>query len=151
MKCLKCGSLRDKVLDSRETRDGAAIRRRRECLECGYRFTTYEEIGLDEVLVAKRDGRREPFVRAKLERGIRAACAKRPVTEEQIRRLVDSVVASFDAPEISSERIGEIVMDGLLPLDEVACIRFASVYRSFSDINQFLSAIAETAKKRTAK
>lgn len=135
--------MEDKVLDSRSARDGAAIRRRRECASCGFRFTTYEEIDRDEVIVVKRDGRREPFSRAKLEGGIRASCQKRNVSDEQIRSLIDGVVATLEGGEIPSNRIGELVMDRLKKLDEVAYIRFASVYRKFTDVKQFLSAITE--------
>lgn len=147
MKCPKCGKDDDKVLDSRAARDGAAIRRRRECLACGHRFTTYEEIDRDEVRVIKRDGRREPFSRAKLERGVRIACEKRPVSDDQVRTLIDSVVSALDGDEISSEKIGELVMERLHKLDEVAYIRFASVYRRFTDVNQFLSAITDMVRK----
>ncbi len=143
MKCPKCGALEDKVLDSRSARDGAAIRRRRECASCGFRFTTYEEIDRDEVIVVKRDGRREAFSRAKLEGGIRASCQKRNVSDEQIRTLIDGVIASLEGGEIPSIRIGELVMERLKNLDEVAYIRFASVYRKFTDVKQFLSAITE--------
>jgi len=143
MKCPKCGALEDKVLDSRAARDGAAIRRRRECASCGFRFTTFEEIDRDEVVVVKRDGRREPFSRSKLEGGIRASCQKRNVSDEQIRSLIDGVVSSLEGGEIPSNRIGELVMDRLKRLDEVAYIRFASVYRKFTDVKQFLSAITE--------
>jgi len=147
MKCPKCGRDDDKVLDSRAARDGAAIRRRRECLACGHRFTTYEEIDRDEVRIVKRDGRREPFSRAKLERGVRIACEKRPVSDDQVRTLIDSVVSALDGDEVSSEKIGELVMERLHGLDEVAYIRFASVYRRFTDVNQFLSAITDMVRK----
>ena len=92
MKCPKCGNEEDRVLDSRSVRDGAAIRRRRECLSCGFRFTTHEEVDRDEVIVVKRDGRRQPFDRRKLEGGVRVACGNRPVSDEQIRNLIDSVI-----------------------------------------------------------
>lgn len=147
MKCPKCGKDDDKVLDSRAARDGAAIRRRRECLLCGHRYTTYEEIEKDEVLVVKSDGRREPFSRQKLETGIRVACQKRPVSDDQIRGMIDSVIDKIDTEEIKAAKIGRLVMDHLHELDEVAYIRFASVYRKFTDVNQFLSAISEMVKK----
>ena len=115
MKCPKCGSDDDKVLDSRSVRDGAAIRRRRECIVCGSRFTTHEEIDRDEVTVVKQDGTREPFSRQKLEKGVRIACQKRPVSEDQLQSLLDSVVASLEALTLSrlrpcehAEEIGEI-------------------------------------------
>ena len=148
MKCPKCGNDEDKVLDSRSSRDGAAIRRRRECATCGYRFTTHEEVDRDEVIVVKRDGRRQPFDRRKLEGGVRVACGNRPVSDAQIRDLIDSVVCSIDGDEISSAKIGELVMERLHKIDQVAYIRFASVYRNFTDVNQFLSAITEMVKKK---
>ena len=147
MKCPKCGSDDDKVLDSRAVRDGAAIRRRRECTVCGARFTTHEEIDRDEVTVVKQDGTREPFSRQKLENGVRIACQKRPVSEDQLQSLLDSVVASLDGEEVPTSKIGELVMERLHQLDEVAYIRFASVYRRFTDVNQFLSTITEMVKK----
>ena len=147
MKCPKCGSDDDKVLDSRTVREGAAIRRRRECAACGFRFTTHEEIDRDEVTVVKQDGTREPFSRQKLEKGVRIACQKRPVSEDQLQSLLDSVVAALDGEEVPTSKIGELVMDRLHALDEVAYIRFASVYRRFTDVNQFLSAITEMVKK----
>ena len=146
MKCPKCGSDDDKVLDSRAVRDGAAIRRRRECTVCGARFTTHEEVDRDEVTVVKRDGTREPFSRQKLEKGVRIACQKRPVSEDQLQGLLDSVVASLEGEEVQTSKIGELVMDRLHQLDEVAYIRFASVYRRFTDVNQFLSTITDMVK-----
>ena len=147
MKCPKCGSDDDKVLDSRAVRDGAAIRRRRECVVCGARFTTHEEIDRDEVTVVKQDGTREPFSRQKLEKGVRIACQKRPVSEDQLQSLLDSGVSSLDGEEVPTSKIGELVMERLHALDEVAYIRFASVYRRFTDVNQFLSTITEMVKK----
>ena len=147
MKCPKCGSDDDKVLDSRAVRDGAAIRRRRECIVCGTRFTTHEEIDRDEVTVVKQDGSREPFSRQKLEKGVRIACQKRPVSEDQLQSLLDSVVAALEGEEVPTSKIGELVMERLHALDEVAYIRFASVYRRFTDVNQFLSTITEMVKK----
>lgn len=147
MKCPKCQADDDKVLDSRSARDGAAIRRRRECLACGFRFTTYEEIDRDEVLVVKRDGRRQTFERQKLEKAIRQACGKRCVSSEQIKTMIDSVVARLEGDEIPSTKIAELVMEELHRVDEVAYIRFASVYRQFKDVAQFLSAITEIVKK----
>ena len=147
MKCPKCGSDDDKVLDSRSVREGAAIRRRRECTVCGARFTTHEEIDRDEVTVVKQDGTREPFSRQKLEKGVRIACQKRPVSEDQLQSLLDSVVASLEGEEVPTSKIGELVMERLHQLDEVAYIRFASVYRRFTDVNQFLSTITEMVKK----
>ena len=133
MKCPKCGSDDDKVLDSRSVREGAAIRRRRECTVCGARFTTHEEIDRDEVTVVKQDGTRAPFSRQKLEKGVRIACQKRPVSEDQLQSLLDSVIASLEGEEVPTSKIGELVMERLHQLDEVAYIRFASVYRRFTD------------------
>ena len=147
MKCPKCGVDDDKVLDSRSARDGAAIRRRRECAACGHRFTTYEEIDRDEVLVVKRDGTRQTFERAKLDRAIRQACGKRKISDEQIRGIIDRVVANIEGDEVQSATIAELVMGELHKVDEVAYIRFASVYRQFKDVAQFLAAITEIVKK----
>ena len=147
MKCPKCGKDDDKVLDSRAAREGAAIRRRRECCSCGHRFTTYEEIDRDEVQVVKRDGTRQVFDRQKLDKAIRQACGKRPVSDEQIRTMIDHVVANLEGDEVPADKIAELVMNELQKVDEVAYIRFASVYRQFKDVAQFLSAITEIVKK----
>ena len=147
MKCPKCSADDDKVLDSRAARDGAAIRRRRECVKCGYRYTTYEEIERDETIVVKRDGSRQPFDRQKLSTAIRRACGKRPISDEQIRNIIDRVVSALDPGEVSSDVIAKLVMDELQKTDEVAYIRFASVYRKFTDVAQFLSVITEIVKK----
>lgn len=147
MKCPKCGVDDDRVLDSRAARDGAAIRRRRECAQCGYRFTTYEEIDRDEVQVVKRDGTRQMFERQKLEKAIRQACGKRSITSEQIKTMIDGVVAKIEGDEIASSKIAELVMEGLRTVDDVAYIRFASVYRQFKDVAEFLSAITEVVRK----
>ena len=149
MRCPKCGHLDDKVLDSRAAHEGKAIRRRRECLDCSYRFTTFEEILKDELSVIKRDGRREDFSRQKLLSGITRACLKRHVTNEQIDKIVDSVVETLqrrDTTEISSSEIGELVMRALLKLDQVAYVRFASVYQRFDDVEQFKHVIDEVVK-----
>ena len=147
MKCPKCGVDEDRVLDSRSARDGAAIRRRRECMKCGHRFTTYEEIDRDEVLVVKKDGRRETFDRSKVDKAIRQACGKRPVSDEQIRTMIDHVVANLEGDEVPAAKVADLVMNELHKVDEVAYIRFASVYRQFKDVAQFLSAITEIVKK----
>ncbi|MBS7286111.1 MAG: transcriptional regulator NrdR [Kiritimatiellae bacterium] len=147
MKCPKCYSDDDKVLDSRSAREGAAIRRRRECLVCGHRFTTYEEVDRDEVTVIKRDGRRQMFERAKIHKAIRQACGKRKISDEQVRTIIDSVVAGIEGDEVSSDKIAELVMAELHKTDEVAYIRFASVYRQFKDVSEFLSAITEIVRK----
>ncbi len=144
MRCPKCGHLDDKVLDSRAAREGASIRRRRQCLACECRFTTYEEIVKDELRVIKRDKRREEFSRLKLERGLMRACEKRPVSADQIHDLVDQIIESFEGEsEVTSEQIGQAVMKRLQRLDDVAYIRFASVYRRFADVNQFLKAVKD--------
>ena len=147
MKCPRCGADDDKVLDSRSAREGAAIRRRRECVTCGHRFTTYEEINRDEVQVVKRDGTRQMFERQKLEKAIRQACGKRSITSEQIKTMIDGVVAKIEGDEIASSKIAELVMEGLRTVDDVAYIRFASVYRQFKDVAEFLSAITEVVRK----
>ena len=147
MKCPKCGVDDDRVLDSRAARGGAAVRRRRECAQCGDRFTTYEEIDRDEVQVVKRDGTRQMFERQKLEKAIRQACGKRSITSEQIKTMIDGVVAKIEGDEIASSKIAELVMEGLRTVDDVAYIRFASVYRQFKDVAEFLSAITEVVRK----
>ena len=154
MRCPKCGHMDDKVLDSRSARDGASVRRRRECLACNQRFTTYEEIVRDELRVVKRDGRREDLSRAKLTAGVLRACEKRPITQAQIEALVDSVldeVSQTGDAEVSTNAIGEKVMIRLKKLDEVAYVRFASVYRRFADVNQFLNAIQDMVGKTSDK
>ena len=151
MKCPFCGSLDDKVIDSRTIRDGKVIRRRRECLSCGKRFTTYEYIEQSPLLVIKRDGSREEFQREKLVRGIRIACRKRPVSAEKIEQLVDKIeseILAMGVSEISSLKIGELVMQNLRKLDEVAYVRFASVYREFKDIEEFQQLLEELEKIR---
>ncbi|NLB56754.1 MAG: transcriptional repressor NrdR [Lentisphaerae bacterium] len=144
MRCPKCEDIRDKVVDSRSVRDGMAIRRRRVCLSCRHRFTTYEEIVKSSLRVVKRDLSREEFSRQKLLEGVLKACEKRPVDIKQVEDLVDAVVSELDTQfdkEIPSAVIGEKVMTRLEKLDEVAYVRFASVYRRFKDINQFLSEV----------
>lgn len=150
MRCPECGEQDDKVLDSRAARDGQAIRRRRACLTCGYRFTTFEEIVKDTLRVIKRDGRHEEFSRLKLMSGVLRACEKRPVSAAEIEGLVDEIVETIElseATEITTLEIGEMVMQRLEQLDDVAYVRFASVYRRFADVNQFLNAINEVVHK----
>lgn len=144
MKCPQCGHDDDRVLDTRALREGASIRRRRECLKCEYRFTTYEEIEREELKVVKRDGRFEPFDKRKLISGIARACEKRPVSPGRIEQLVDSIIDALEKEhglEIPTPALGEKVMDSLREVDEVAYVRFASVYRSFRDVNEFVSEI----------
>ncbi len=140
MKCPACGSLNNKVVNSRLTSDEASIRRRRECIDCTGRFTTYEYIERTPVLVIKRDGRRVSFDRQKLISGILRACEKRPVTLDEIEEVVGDVEKSlYNAmeSEVSSLRIGEMILGRLREIDEVAYVRFASVYRQFRDIGEF--------------
>lgn len=142
MKCPYCGNDEDKVIDSRPAEEGAAIRRRRECLRCNARFTTYEKIETSPLLVIKKDGTREPFSREKLARGILRSCEKRPVSSEQIEQMVSRVEAhprNHFKREIKAEELGELVMQELKQVDEVAYVRFASVYREFRDVNSFLT------------
>ena len=146
MKCPYCGHQEDKVVDSRASSEGAAIRRRRECLSCGKRFTTYEHIEEHRLMVIKKDGRREPFDRHKLLGGLVKACEKRPVGMAQLEQLVDELErdlsTSFER-EVSSREIGERVMRRLHSLDPVAYVRFASVYREFKDVEQFMSELKD--------
>lgn len=144
MRCPKCGHLNDKVSDSRLAREGNVIRRRRVCLQCEHRFTTYEEIIKTQLQVIKRDGRHEELDRSKLINGITRACQKRPISAEQIEALADSILRELDNEhdrEVPSSAIGEKVMERLEKLDDVAYIRFASVYRQFKDVNQFLTEV----------
>lgn len=144
MRCPKCGCQDDRVLDSRVVRDGASIRRRRQCTKCDHRFTTYEEIVKEGLRVIKRDGSREEFSRAKLERGLLRATEKRPVSLDQIHSLVDQVIVQFDGVnEVSSDDIGLAVMGLLHELDQVAYIRFASVYQRFDSAAHFIRTIRE--------
>jgi transcriptional repressor NrdR len=144
MRCPKCSNQEDKVLDSRSVRNGDATRRRRICASCGYRFTTYEEVLRPKLRVMKRDGRHEELRRDKLLCGIERACEKRPISAVQIEALIDGVVDELEAEyerEVPSQAIGELVMRRLEKLDEVAFVRFASVYRRFRDVQQFVNAI----------
>lgn len=150
MRCPKCKHQEDKVIDSRSANNGDAIRRRRMCLGCGYRFTTYESVIRAKVRVIKSDGRHEDLSRQKLVNGIQRACEKRPIGAEQIEKIVDGVVDEIENEferEVPSQVIGQKVMDRLEKLDEVAYVRFASVYRRFKDVNQFLSAIQDMVGK----
>ena len=140
MKCPKCDADQDKVIDSRPWKDGAVVRRRRECLSCNYRFTTYEEIEREDLRVIKRDGRYEPFDRRKIVMGFVKACEKRPVSPELIDKTADKLVEDLEQKygrEIPTTAIGEKIMDALKKLDEVAYVRFASVYRNFREAKDF--------------
>ncbi|MBF8259343.1 MAG: transcriptional regulator NrdR [Actinobacteria bacterium] len=144
MKCPRCGHVDNKVVDSRAGKEGDVIRRRRECLACRSRFTTYERIEEELPLVVKRDGRREPFDRQKILTGILKACEKRPISYPTIEKVVDSLEGELQAlgeKEVSSVEIGRRVMGELLKLDDVAYVRFASVYRQFKDLSQFAEEI----------
>ena len=153
MKCPFCGHQEDKVVDSRESTDGAAIRRRRECLGCGKRFTTYEHIEEQSLMVIKKDGRREAFDRRKLLAGLTKACEKRPVSMDRIEQLVEEIeqdlLRSFER-EVPSQQIGERVMRRLHDVDPVAYVRFASVYREFKDPAQFMRELNELLAKKTS-
>ncbi|RKX53803.1 MAG: transcriptional regulator NrdR [Thermotoga sp.] len=144
MRCPNCGSLETRVLDSRPTEDGYAIRRRRECMNCGFRFTTYERFEIGPVLVVKKDGRREKFDREKIKRGVMKACEKRQVSMEEVEKLISNVELKLQKEgklEVESKRIGELVMEELRKLDKVAYVRFASVYKDFRDIDEFLEIV----------
>ena len=146
MKCVYCGCLDSKVVDSRPLNDGATIRRRRECLECGKRFTTYEKSEQLPVMVIKRDGRREIFDLEKIQIGLRKACDKRKVSAEQIQNMaleVERRVQELGEQEVPARTIGDMVMDVLKDVDEVAYIRFASVYREFKDVTTFMEEITK--------
>lgn len=141
MKCPYCGYTEDRVVDSRSVRDGIGVRRRRECLKCKERFTTYEYVEKVELMVVKNDGRQEPFDRGKLIEGIRLACKKRPIGVKKIESIVVDVekrIHSLSRGEVSSKQVGEVVMEILKDIDEVAYVRFASVYRKFQDKAQFV-------------
>jgi len=150
MKCPKCGCQDDKVIDSRASREGATIRRRRQCLSCGNRFTTYEEIEREGLMILKRDGRHEEFSREKLLSGLKKACQKRPISpkviEDLVNRIVDQVTDQYEG-EVPAEVVGKLVMDGLRETDEVAYVRFASVYRRFQEATDFVHEV----KKLEAK
>ena len=149
MKCVYCNGTSSRVIDSRQTEDGTAIRRRRECESCGRRFTTYEKVDLVPLMVIKTDRSRQVFDSAKLRRGILRACEKRPVSLSDIDQLVRSIEMRaynrFDQ-EIHSDELGEMVMEGLKGMDEVAYVRFASVYRQFRDIQTFMDELSALLK-----
>lgn len=150
MKCLNCGHDEDKVIDSRVIDDGTCIRRRRECINCGKRFTTFETIETTPILVIKNDQTREPFSREKIKNGVIKACGKRPVSIEQINELVDNVEKEIQntlKSEVETKFIGKLVMDKLKSLDEIAYIRFASLYRYFTDATNFIDFLNEFNKK----
>jgi len=152
MKCPFCGYLEDKVVDSRLGKEGKSIRRRRECLKCNVRFTTYEKVEELLPMVIKKDGRREPFDRKKILAGIKKACEKRPISIEVLEKLVDDVehiLHENSEKEVPSTRIGELVVQKLHDLDEIAYVRFASVYRQFKDINEFMKELTGLLNKKS--
>jgi len=149
MKCPFCGQLDNKVIDSRLSQGGEVTRRRRECEQCGRRYTTYERVEEVLPLIVKKDGRREPFDRMKVSAGLRRACEKRPVSSETLERVVDRIereLVDSGEKEIESSRIGERCMEALRETDQVAYVRFASVYRSFKDIHEFMNALSHLLK-----
>lgn len=154
MKCPFCDQLENRVIDSRLSKDGHAIRRRRECIECKRRFTTYERVEISIPLVVKKDNRREHFDREKLKSGIMKACEKRPVSVDEIERFVDELERGIQEQgdrEIPSETIGRKVMEYLRELDDVAYVRFASVYRSFKDLKEFMSELQDLIQEDSGK
>jgi transcriptional repressor NrdR len=154
MRCPQCDSNENRVVDTRSSRGGRALRRRRECLDCGGRFTTYEYVEERPIQILKASGSAEDFDRGKLLRSVQLACVKRPVSASAIEALVDDVedqLTRVAGVEISSTRVGELVMDRLKPLDRVAYVRFASVYRNFQDIDEFQELMAELEARREAE
>ncbi|MCX5718210.1 MAG: transcriptional regulator NrdR [Nitrospirae bacterium] len=154
MKCPFCGNLEDKVIDSRTSKEGDAIRRRRECLKCGKRFTSYERVEDVVPMVVKKDGRREPFDRPKILRGLEKACEKRPVSVEALEGIVDSIekkLINLGVKEIPSTWVGEEVMSSLRELDKVAYVRFASVYRQFKDISELMNEVKTLFEQKGSK
>jgi transcriptional repressor NrdR len=155
MKCPYCRADNDKVLDSRASQDGFAIRRRRECLACKHRYTTYERIEATTVKIVKKDGSREAFDHAKLKRGLEKACWKRPVGDDQLESIIASVENELESAfesEVESRHVGELVMQHLRDIDEVAYVRFASVYRQFKDVQDFVEELRPMlAEARAAK
>jgi transcriptional repressor NrdR len=150
MRCPKCGCQDDKVIDSRASREGATIRRRRQCIRCGHRFTTYEEVEREELMVIKRDGRREEFSREKLASGLKKAFQKRPISPQVIEDLLESIVNEITDKydrEVPGSDIGERVMAGLREIDEVAYVRFASVYRRFQEATDFVHEVKKLEEK----
>ncbi len=150
MKCQHCGCIDSKVVDSRPTEEGGAIRRRRECMQCAKRFTTYEKVETAPMMVVKKDLCREPFDPAKIKKGLILACRKRPVSIKQMDAIVQTVekqVLNSTDDEISSMHIGEIVMEELRSIDEVSYVRFASVYRQFADVSSFMEELEKLREK----
>lgn len=154
MKCPSCHNHDTSVLDSRVTDEGLAIRRRRECDKCGYRFSTIEEVEILNMTVVKRDGRREPYSRTKVENGLKKALEKRPVTSDRLKKLIGQIERDIQVRgrmEITSQQIGELIMKRLLRVDQVAYIRFASVYRQFQDVESFSQELTRLLPKTKKK
>jgi transcriptional repressor NrdR len=155
MRCPKCSSLDDRVIESRALADGRTIRRRRECIACGYRFTSYERVEEKQLMVIKKSsGRREPFDRSKLEKGIQQAVRKRSISQSQIATIIDeleeqAIHEGMDGHEITAARLGELVLERLHALDPVAYIRFASVYRNFDNVDEFMQEISDLRNRTT--
>ncbi len=150
MKCPYCSEADTKVIDSRPADDNSSIRRRRQCERCGKRFTTYEKLETMPLMVIKKDNSREPYERAKVESGMIQACHKRPVSPQQIRRMIDEIevqIFSREEQEVPTSVIGELVMEQLRKVDEVAYVRFASIYREFKDVNTFMEELRKLLKK----
>ena len=156
MRCTYCGSLDDKVIESRTMANGESLRRRRECVSCGYRFTSYERIEEKPFMVIKRDGRRQPFDRTKLEKGIDRALEKRPVATSMIENIINdiedrAIIAGKANREISTAELGEFVLERLYDIDKVAYIRFASVYKHFENLEEFVTEVNNLSKKNREK
>ena len=150
MRCTKCGNINDKVIDSRESKDGLSVRRRRECIDCGHRFTTYEHFEHSDLRVVKRDGIREPFSREKLLNGFIKACEKRPVSIEILEKAVDTIMSELESEgsrEVLTQVLGARVMTKLERIDPVAYVRYASVYRQFQDVGEFIDEIESLGKR----
>jgi transcriptional repressor NrdR len=151
MRCPKCGCQDDKVIDSRASREGATIRRRRQCIACNHRFTTYEEVEREGLMVLKHDGRHEEFSKEKLLAGIKKACQKRPISpkvmEDLVEKIVDNVTGKYEQ-EVPADAIGRLVMEGLREIDEVAYVRFASVYRRFQEATDFVHEVKKLEAKQ---
>ena len=153
MRCPYCGHLEDKVVDSREAKDGDSIRRRRECIECGRRFTSYERIDEIPYMVVKKDGRREPFERNKIMAGMLRACEKRPISVNQLESIANQIEKSVQDSsdrELSTSEIGKIIMRRLKALDKVAYVRFASVYLEFEDVSEFMNELKALVSSRNS-
>jgi transcriptional repressor NrdR len=151
MRCPYCHTTEDRVVDSRTSQEGRAVRRRRECVTCGKRFTTYEQVEERPLLVVKRDGSSEPYDRQKVMKSIQLPCAKRPITGSEIDRMVDTVedaLAGQSADEVASDRIGELIMEQLRTRDYVAYVRYASVYRNFQDLDEFYEELKDLSAKQ---